>query len=155
MLLVFKLHSYSCRQINNDRECLERSFANPIYDASIPSQINHDSTDPSYEQMDDSDCSEHSFINPLYNGSTEQHNTLDSLTTSLRPPDSTIDHHYSTLEQTGQEHDYHVLECPLGDQIENTTDKEESSISESAENEGQTGSDRESDSAETQDFDVV
>ena len=137
---------------NEDRECLERSFANPIYDASNQPHIDQDSHDPTYEQLDDSDCSEHSFINSLYNSSLEQHNSSDSVTTSIRSRDSTVDHHYSTLEQSEQEHDYHVLNGPLGDQRETTTDKEESNIS--AVDQGQDGSDTErSDIVDSKDFD--
>ena len=114
--------------------------------------MDQDSHDPTYEQLDDLNSSEHSFINPQYNDSTEQHNSSDSLTISIRSPDSTVDHHYSTLEQPEQEHNYHVLDGPVGDQRENTTDKEESNIS--AEAKGQDSSDTErNDIVDSQDFD--
>ena len=131
---------------------MERSFTNPLYDASNQPQIDQDSHDPTYEQLDDLNSSEHSFINPQYNDSTEQHNSSDSHTTSIRSPDSTADHHYSTLEQPEQEHDYHVLDGPMGDQRETITDKEESNIS--AEDQGQESLDTErSHIVDSQDFD--
>ena len=131
---------------------MERSFTNPLYDASNQPRMDQDSHDPTYEQLDDLNSSEHSFINPQYNDSTEQHNSSDSLTTSIRSPDSTVDHHYSTLEQPEQEHNYQVLDGPVGDQREATTDKEESNIS--AEDKGQDSSDTErNDIVDSQDFD--